>query len=141
MLHNFTKNREAARHFFERYSDRIIFGTDIGMLDHTSSPDRGVMLRRFLETDEVFPVPDDPAMTPDERPALHGLGLSGEAVARITSENFHRVVGCNSPRPLERSLLRDVLEEMIERNERHGYSSKAERLALDELACGAPVGA
>ncbi len=140
MLHNFTKNREASRQFFEQYSDRIIFGTDIGMLDHTSSPYRGVMVRRFLETDDVFPVPDDPAMTPDERPALHGLGLSSEAVARITSENFQQVVGCNRPRPLERLLLRDVLAEMIERNEKHGYSTIAERLALDELACAAVAG-
>jgi hypothetical protein len=141
MLHNFTKNWKVARQFFEQHSDRIIFGTDIGMLDHTSSPDRGVMVRRFLETDDVFPVPDDPAMTPDERSDLHGLGLSSEAVVRITSENFHRVVGGNRPRPLQRSLLRDVLEEMIERNERHGYSNEAEWLALGELTCTASVGA
>ena len=62
-----------------------------------------MMIRRFLETDDVFPVPDDPAMTPDERPPLRGIALPREALRLIYSENFRRVVG-DRPRPLSSSL-------------------------------------
>jgi hypothetical protein len=109
MLHNFTKNRRAARDFFIAYADRIIFGTDIGLGDHCTSPDRGVMVRRFLETDDLFPVPEDPAMTPDERPNLHGLKLPVEVVRKIMSTNFHCIVGHELPRPLDQALIREHL--------------------------------
>jgi len=133
MLHNFTTNRHRAIEFFEHYSDRIIFGTDIGMLEHSSSPDRGVMLRRFLETGDVFPVPDDPAMTPDDRPALHGLGLSRDAFQRITSQNFHRVLGHTTPRPLDKRTAREAMQQLSERNRKHGYSDDSAQLVLKEL--------
>jgi predicted TIM-barrel fold metal-dependent hydrolase len=109
MLHNFTKNRRAARDFFNAFANRIVFGTDIGLGNHCTSPDRGVMVRRFLETDDVFPVPKDPAMTPDVRPDLHGLKLPADVVAKILSTNFHRVVGRETPRSLDKELVREHL--------------------------------
>ncbi|MCC7083552.1 MAG: amidohydrolase family protein [Pirellulales bacterium] len=114
MLHNFTKNWPAARDFFIAFADRIIFGTDIGLCDHCSSPDRGVMVRKFLETDDVFPVPDDPAMTPDERPDLHGLGLPPTVTKQIFSENFYRIVGRRGPRPIQEDLARRTLQSLAE---------------------------
>jgi Amidohydrolase len=134
MLHNFTKNYEQARDFFERFQDRIIFGTDIGLLEHCNSPDRGVMVRRFLETDDIFPVPEDPCMTPDDRPNLHGLALSSRAVEQITSENFYRVVGQRKPRAFEKSALVDALQRLVDSNRRHAYSNETEQLVLDQLA-------
>jgi hypothetical protein len=58
-----------------------------------------MMIRRFLETNESFPVPDDPAMQPDVRPHLRGLALPREALRLIYGDNFRRRVG-ETPRPL-----------------------------------------
>lgn len=98
MYHNFTANHAAARAFFIRYADRIIFGSDFGM-GCGWARDRGMMIRRFLETDDHFDVPDDPAMAPDDRPQLHGLALPDDVVRKICVENFQRRVGAK-PRPL-----------------------------------------
>ncbi len=98
MFHHFTARRDAARAFFIKYAQRIIFGTDFGMA-FGWSPDRGMMIRRFLETDEAFDVPDDPAMSPDERPPLRGLALPREVLQLIYAENFRRKVAA-APRPL-----------------------------------------
>jgi predicted TIM-barrel fold metal-dependent hydrolase len=97
MLHNFTANRDAARAFFIRFADRIL-GTDFGMTCGWHR-DRGTMIRRFLETDEPFDVPDDPAMAPDDRPPLRGIALPRDVLAKIYAANFRRVVG-PAPRPL-----------------------------------------
>jgi hypothetical protein len=133
MLHNFTKDRGTARAFFERFGNRITFGTDIGMLDHATSPERGLMVRRFLRTTDVYPVPDDPAMTPDERPDLHGLGLSQHTLEMIEAENFYRIVGRRTPKPLDKSAARDAMKRLIERNRAHCYSHATEQLVLEEL--------
>ncbi len=98
MYHNFTANHAAARAFFIRYADRILYGSDFGMSCGWGR-DRGMMIRRFLETDDRFDVPEDPAMTPDERPKLHGLNLPEGAVRKICVDNFVRRVGAR-PRPL-----------------------------------------
>jgi predicted TIM-barrel fold metal-dependent hydrolase len=98
MFHNFTARRDASRAFFIRFADRIIFGSDFG-LPCGWGRDRGMMIRRFLETADEFEVPDDPAMTPDDRPPLRGIALPREALRLIYAENFRRVVG-SRPRPL-----------------------------------------
>ena len=98
MYHNLTARHDEAREFFIRFADRIIFGSDFGMSCGWGR-DRGMMIRMFLETDDVFPVPEDPAMTPDDRPALRGLGLSREVLGKIYADNFRRVVG-DRPRAL-----------------------------------------
>ena len=98
MFHNFSARRQDARAFFIRFADRIIFGTDFGMTCGWGH-DRGMMIRRFLETDEIFDVPDDPAMTPDDRPPLRGIALPREVLKLIYAQNFRRVVG-EWPRPL-----------------------------------------
>jgi hypothetical protein len=133
MLHNFTKNRDEAHEFFLRFSDRIIFGTDIGLLDHCNSPDRGVMVRRFLETDDIFPVPNDPVMTPDERPDLHSLGLPPDAVEQIASANFYRVVGRTTPLALNAPSVRRAMRELIARSEMHEYDAETAKQVLNEL--------
>jgi predicted TIM-barrel fold metal-dependent hydrolase len=101
MYHNLTARHDEAREFFIRFADRIIFGTDFGMSCGWGR-DRGMMIRRFLETMEVFPVPEDPAMTPDDRPMLRGLGLPHDVLRKIYGGNFRRVVG-DRPRALQHS--------------------------------------
>ena len=103
MYHNLSARRDDARAFFQRFADRIIFGTDFG-LPFGWGRDRGMMIRRFLETDEAFDVPEDPAMTPDPRPPLRGLALPREVLELIYAKNFRRVVGRDRPRPLNNSL-------------------------------------
>jgi predicted TIM-barrel fold metal-dependent hydrolase len=98
MFHNLTARHADARQFFIDHADRIIFGTDFGMSCGWGR-DRGMMIRRFLETADHFDVPEDPAMTPDARPPLHGLNLPREVLKKIYADNFRRVVG-TSPRPL-----------------------------------------
>ncbi|MGB7160950.1 MAG: amidohydrolase family protein [Tepidisphaeraceae bacterium] len=98
LYHNLSAQRDAARDFFIRFADRIIFGSDFG-LPCGWSRDRGMMIRRFLETDDAFPVPDDPAMAPDDRPPLRGLALPRDVLVQIYGDNFRRRVGA-APRPL-----------------------------------------
>jgi hypothetical protein len=73
------------------------------------------MVRRFLETDDVFPVPEDPAMTPDERPDLHGFKLPADVLRKIMSANFHRVVKRESPKPLDKDLVAKTFPETLSR--------------------------
>jgi len=106
MFHNFSARRDDARAFFLRFADRIIFGADFGMRCGWGL-DRGMMIRRFLETDDVFDVPDDPAMTPDDRPPLRGIALPREALEQVYAKNFRRVVG-DRPRPLRGEVPTEV---------------------------------
>ena len=98
MFHNFSARRYDARTFFIRFADRIIFGSDFGLRCGWGC-DRGMMIRRFLETADEFEVPDDPAMTPDERPPIKGIAPPREALRLIYADNFRRVVG-QRPREL-----------------------------------------
>lgn len=134
LLHNLSSNHTEARNFFLRFHRRIIFGTDIGLIHHCNSPDRGVMVRRFLETADTFAVPEDPVMTPDDRPGLQGLNLPSTVVSSICSENFYRVVGRREPIALNYSAARSAMQDLFERCCRHGYDTETVKLVLDELA-------
>jgi predicted TIM-barrel fold metal-dependent hydrolase len=98
LYHNLSARHDEARAFFIHHADRILFGSDFG-LPCGWHRDRGMMIRRFLETDDVFPVPHDPAMQPDDRPPLHGLALPRDVLVQIYAQNFRRRVGA-APRPL-----------------------------------------
>lgn len=119
MFHNFSKRPAAAREFFLKYQDRIIFGTDFG-------PDRILsriwVVRNFLETDEEFHVPtDEPHFWPDHRTTIRGIALPEGALRKIYADNFRRLVA-PAPSPLNREL---VMEEL-------------NRLAVLQDALGAP---
>lgn len=114
MCHNLSNDTAAAKDFFERHADRIVFGTDTGMDAHSTSPARPRMVRSWLESDGVVPVPpDDPCMMPDDKDAFNALALSGDALAKIFSENFSRIVGSPTPKPLERGRVKTFCEQMI----------------------------
>lgn len=80
----------AARKFFVRYADRILFGTDMG-------PDLDVyrLYFRFLETgDEYFNYdPLDPP--PQGRWQIYGLSLPDEVLRKVYYNNAERVI-CKS---------------------------------------------
>jgi hypothetical protein len=78
----------SARKFFLRFSDRILFGTDMG-------PDLEVyrIYFRFLETaDEYFNYdPQDPP--PQGRWQVYGLSLPDEVLEKVYYRNAERVIG------------------------------------------------
>lgn len=105
-----SRNRAAARQFFLRYQDRLIYGTDLGALPllnpaATFDPRREArqswLVQAFLETDCDVPFPSNVGVVADhfsgER--LCGIALPGEALEKICWRNFERLVGL-APRPV-----------------------------------------
>jgi predicted TIM-barrel fold metal-dependent hydrolase len=132
MLHNFTANREQARAFFERWSERILYGTDVGMDAHNTHLKRSWMVRHFLETEDVFEVPDDPFMLPDDRHTLHGIGISAEARANIYSRNAIRLFG-ETPAPVDDAACRILCDRLIASAARRGATDAAAEKLKAEL--------
>ena len=99
MFHNFTVDPAKTRDFFLEFQDRIIYGTDSMdqfFVDQDSGRARIFMVRRWLETEDVFDVPPDPIMTPDTRPAIKGIGLPAQVLQKIYLENFTRLAGAEA---------------------------------------------
>jgi predicted TIM-barrel fold metal-dependent hydrolase len=131
MFHNFSLNPQAAREFFIRYQDRIIFGSD---LVENSPSSRFEVIYKCLETDEAFHVPtDEPLFWPDHRTTLRGLQLPEEVLRKIYRENFSRLAG-KEPRPLDKSKMREELERLAAIGEQLGASPNRARQALEALA-------
>ena len=76
----------ASRRFFDRYQDRILFGTD-GPQDSLYP-----IYFRFLETeDEYFDY--SPGPIPSQgRWKIYGLGLSDQILRKVYSENAERLL-------------------------------------------------
>jgi predicted TIM-barrel fold metal-dependent hydrolase len=99
MFTNFGQKPDEWRIFFNRYQDRILYGTDNSMESWdektplVNSLDRWVRMRRFLETDQGFDTGK-------------GLRLGPSVVRKIYSMNFERVTGRRPKRvDLERSIM------------------------------------
>jgi predicted TIM-barrel fold metal-dependent hydrolase len=133
MFHNFTKTHKRTREFFIEHADRILFGTDIGIGRHQTGPQRGWMIRHFLESNEKFPVPDDPFMTPDERPDLHGIELPQDALKKIYCDNYVRILGRNRPLPLKLDAVKSLLRDLEERSKKRGEGTTTAARVLKEL--------
>lgn len=88
----------ASRRFFDRYQDRILFGTDaIPYGDETPQQIFGDLLYeiyfRFLETeDEYFDYAPAP-VPPQGRWAIYGLGLPENVLRKVYSANAVRLLG------------------------------------------------
>jgi hypothetical protein len=77
----------AARRFFERYADRILFGSDL-------SPDLETyrVMFRFLESDDEY-FPYSPAIIPPQgRWNIYGLALPDDVLSRVYYKNAQRVL-------------------------------------------------
>ncbi len=92
MYADFSRQAEAARAFFVRYQDRIIYGTDTDTRTLVRGPDGcrftrsiPILIRSFLEMDGEFSTPDGVR--------YHGLGLPQPALAKIYRANFERIYG------------------------------------------------
>jgi predicted TIM-barrel fold metal-dependent hydrolase len=88
----------ASRRFFDRYQDRVLFGTD-AVPHGTQTPQQifGEALYeiyfRFLETeDEYFDYAPSPT-PPQGRWQIYGIGLSDQILRKVYSENASRLLG------------------------------------------------
>ena len=98
LIFNLSREVGASRRFFAEHADRILFGTDIGLLPEAGvgqAVRRGALVRRFLESDETFG--GDPEadflLTPPEGAEGRGLALPAEALAKIYARNFQALAG------------------------------------------------
>jgi predicted TIM-barrel fold metal-dependent hydrolase len=118
MFFNFSTDLQAARDFFIRFQDRLIFGTDSGAsaVGHPGQPlnraetlGRTYFVRTFLEKDGALEIPG--GVSHWERPGitLNGLGLPEEVLKKIYAENFIRLFG-EQPALLNRQACLQMLE-------------------------------
>lgn len=86
-LNEFGRQPYSSRRFFQKYSERILFGLDI-----SASPAPYQLYYRFLETeDEYFTY--DPGEIPGQgRWRIYGIFLPDEVLARVYYQNAERVI-------------------------------------------------
>jgi predicted TIM-barrel fold metal-dependent hydrolase len=107
MYNNFTRangharGTNAARDFFLRYQDRLIYGTDTTTGQMERALGRQWAVRTFLETDRAFtpPVGLERWLEPD-LPAFQGISLPRQVLAKIYRANLERLYG-PAPAPLD----------------------------------------
>lgn len=119
MYFNFAYRLPAARSFFLRYQERLLFGTDIGAsaigkgsvtaFDRSDSHGRAWVVRRFLENDGSFDLPEGVRRWARPGDILQGIGLPAEALSKIYSSNFERLFG-KQPAPLKPAIALDLVE-------------------------------
>jgi hypothetical protein len=94
MVREISARRDAAREFFIRNQDRLLFGSD-----QVSSDDRGFDFlasrwwchRKLWETAYIAPSPIfDPDLPADQQPMLRGLALPTEVLQKIYHDNSTR---------------------------------------------------
>jgi len=99
MYRDFSHDPSAARAFFIRYQDRILYGTDVD----TRALERGAqafmrfipwLIRSMLEREDTF--------TTSAGANYQGLGLPGEVLEKIYHANFERLYGAH-PAPLQQT--------------------------------------
>ncbi len=94
MAHELGRQPRAARAFFLKYEDRILFGTD-------GNPDEVIYRQyfRFLETaDEYFDYPGWPQYNPG-RWKIYGLDLPDDVLRKVYRDNAARLLKRREPDP------------------------------------------
>ena len=101
MYASFRENREFYRNFFEKYQDRILFGTDTSYSggDMTRFTERSKAVVEFLTTDKELEIIS--VLT-------KGLALSKAVTHKILGGNFRAING--DPKPIDRTALRAYAE-------------------------------
>ena len=97
MVREISARRDAARDFFIRNADRILFGSD-----QVSGDDRGFDFlasrfwchRKLWETAYIGPSPIiDPDLPDDQQPTMHGLALPDDVLQKLYHDNAVKVMG------------------------------------------------
>lgn len=117
MYMNFSRNIENAAAFFEKYTDRIIYGTDIGgrnvlgasgPVSAEESLSRVKLVQTFLREKGSADMPgDDGYLSKEQAFTMECLGLDEETLSKITGGNFLRFTGKESAAPDARATLRE----------------------------------
>ena len=113
---NLSKNPEEAKAFFQRYQDRIVYGTDIGarcvLAAGPSSFDVREALARMDLIDGLFDPETDRVMKEDGAYLINtddftqrGFGLDPEILHKIYGGNFRTFVG-GDPAPVKPRLVK-----------------------------------
>jgi hypothetical protein len=96
MVREISKQRDAAREFFIRNADRILFGSD-----QVSGDDRGFDFlasrfwchRKLWETAYIGPSPIlDPDLSEADQPVMHGLALPDDVLQKMYHDNIVKVL-------------------------------------------------
>jgi predicted TIM-barrel fold metal-dependent hydrolase len=86
-----------SRKFFDRFQDRILFGTDASAGTSTPQQTFGDALYeiyyRFLETEDEYFDYAPAAAPPQGRWRIYGLGLAEQVLRKVYSENAARLIG------------------------------------------------
>jgi hypothetical protein len=90
MFLNFSKDIEGWHRFFEKYSDRILFGTDSNnrKKDRVNAELNALVLAALSRGFDEFEIPCYGRIL-----KIRGLGLSQESIERITSSNYFAFLG------------------------------------------------
>ena len=111
---NLSKDPEAAKAFFEKYQDRIIYGTDIGSrcVLGPAALDKRESLARVDLIDGLFDPATDRLMEEDGAYLINtepfrqrGFALSPQAREKLYGGNFRRFAG-DAPRPVSPRLVK-----------------------------------
>jgi hypothetical protein len=115
MYHNFGRDTQAARDFFLKYQERILFGTDVGAKALLSTPEMGIeadesavrvqVVRRFLEEEGPFELDVEAGFLFGKFGGpFQGIGLPEDVLKKIYFGNFERLAG-SQPRALNPSAI------------------------------------
>lgn len=117
MYQHFSQSINGTRAFFEKYADRIVYGTDIGArgvlgncpVSYGESLIRADIVRTFLEgTEDADITGDGLFLMADQGFTLHPLGLSGSRLTAILSGNFLRFVGKEPAEVVPKLVLKEI---------------------------------
>jgi predicted TIM-barrel fold metal-dependent hydrolase len=90
----------AARKFFDKYQDRIVFGTDASAGTSTPQQTFGDALYeiyyRFLETEDEYFDYAPAAIPPQGRWRIYGVGLSEQVLRKVYGGNAARLLGLSA---------------------------------------------
>ena len=134
MYENFSANLDRTGAFFEKYYDRIAYGTDIGgrcvltnegeAFNEKENLLRPRIVQRFLTMKGKETISADGEFLHDRAPfVMRGLGLSGSRVEDIMNGNIRSFIG-GDPKPVDAeetlmlcACLREKLAEMASHDE------------------------
>lgn len=109
IYYSLSRQREEARAFFERFQNRILFGTDIGSRAGIARPPKAInplessprvsIIRQCLETEGPYTLkPDGHYLFNIPERQMQGLGLHPKLLKRLYHDNAWAYFG--SPRPV-----------------------------------------
>lgn len=102
LYYNLSRQQETADRFFEKYQDRILYGTDIGAREIVRSQgeelsleearSRMRLIQGFLETKGTYILNADGYYVAEGPTVMHGMGLSQTMLEKIYEKNFLRLI-------------------------------------------------